>query len=415
MYYVGIDWADSKYDLVILNDHGKNVCRPFEIKKTEKGFNELLAKLRGLSSNSLDFKIGIETPNNLLVDSLLVWNYPVFSIHPSSMKSFRRRYRTTNARDDVFDAFVLADVIRTDTACWRKVDRGSELTHQIRLLVFDHHRLVQKQTALNLTFKETLKQYYPEYLDFFSDISCSASLAFFQAYPNFQAAANLMHQQLKEFFKEQRLYGEKFAKNIYHILHQKSIPVTKSIVETKSMKAFVYAQQLSQASIGCQLYLKKIQKSITDHPDYPIFASFPGIGDLSSARMIALFGDNRNMYKNVSPLQSIAGTCPVTEKTGYDKANKKGYKIVYFRAGCNKTYRNFVYNIAFASLSKSDWAKAYYDHHRSQNHSHPHAIRCLANRELAILFSMWKNKSLFDENIFLAQKSRQKMKNKPYF
>ena len=99
MYYVGIDWADRKYDLVILNDQGKKVCQPFVIKKSEQGFNDLLVKLRKLSTHPLDFKIGIETPHNLLVDSLLVWNYPVFSIHPSSMKSFRKRYRTTNARE----------------------------------------------------------------------------------------------------------------------------------------------------------------------------------------------------------------------------------------------------------------------------------------------------------------------------
>jgi transposase len=415
MYYVGIDWADRKYDLVILNDQGKKVCQPFVIKKSEQGFNDLLIKLRKLSSNSLDFKIGIETPHNLLVDSLLVWNYPVFSIHPSSMKSFRKRYRTTNARDDVYDSFVLADVARTDTACWRKIDRGSELTYQIQLLVFDHHRLIQKQTASHNALKGTLKQYYPEYLDFFKDISCPVSLAFFQAFPNFKVAAELTYPQLKNFFKEQRLHSEKIVNNIYHILHQKSIPVAESIVEIKSMKALVYAQQLLQVTSSCQLYLQKIQNSITDHPDAPIFLSFPGIGDISSARMIALFGDNRNLYKNVSTIQSIAGTCPVTEKTGYDKSQKKGRKIVYFREGCNKVFRNFVYNIAFSSLTKAGWVKAYYDHQRSKGHTHPHAIRCLANLELKILFSMWKNKTMYDENIFLAQKSRQKMKNKPFF
>ena len=131
--------------------------------------------------------------------------------------------------------------------------------------------------------------------------------------------------------------------------------------------------------------------------------------------MIALFGDNRNLYKNVSTIQSIAGTCPVTEKTGYDSYNKKGHKIVYFREACNKVYRNFVYNIAFSSLTKAGWVKAYYDNHRSKGHSHPHAIRCLANLELKILFSMWKNKTLYDENIYLAQKSRQQMKKKPFF
>jgi transposase len=415
MYYVGIDWADRKYDLLILNDQGKKVCQPFVIRKSEQGFNDLLVKLRKLSPHPLDFKIGIETPHNLLVDSLLVWNYPVFSIHPSSMKSFRKRYRTTNARDDVYDSFVLADVARTDTACWRKIDRGSDLSYQIRLLVFDHHRLIQKQTALHNAFKETLKQYYPEYLSFFKDISCPVSLAFFKTFPNFKLAAELTYPQLKDCFNEHRLHGEKIIQNIYDVLHQKSIPVTESIVEIKSLKALFYAQQLQQVNMSCQLYRQKIQNNITNHPDYPIFLSFPGIGEISSARMIALFGDNRNLYKNVSTIQSIAGTCPVTEKTGYDSYNKKGHKFIYFRKASNKVFRSFVYNIAFSSLTKAGWVKAYYDKQRAKGHTHPHAIRCLANLELKILFSMWKNKTLYDENIYLAQKSRQQIKNKIYF
>jgi transposase len=101
MYYVGIDWADQKYDLVILDDAGQQVYQPLEIKKSDQGFNTLLAQLRTLSPCPDDFKIGIETPQNLLVDFLLQHHYPVFFIHPSSMKSFRKRYRRTNARDDV--------------------------------------------------------------------------------------------------------------------------------------------------------------------------------------------------------------------------------------------------------------------------------------------------------------------------
>lgn len=177
MYYTGNDWADQKYDVVILNDTGKYVNPQFEIEKSDAGFQDLLAKLRHLSANLVDFKIGIETPQNLLVDFLLLWSYPVFSIHPSAMKSFRKRYRPTNARDDAHDAYVLADVMRTDQACWKLVYRGSELTHKITMLVHDHYHLMQQHTATHNAFKQTLKNYYPEYLYFFKDVSCPVSLA----------------------------------------------------------------------------------------------------------------------------------------------------------------------------------------------------------------------------------------------
>ena len=73
MYYMGIDWADQKYDMVILNDKGKYVSPKFEIDKSDEDYNRLLTKMRQLSSNQTDFKIGIETPHNLIVDFLLMW------------------------------------------------------------------------------------------------------------------------------------------------------------------------------------------------------------------------------------------------------------------------------------------------------------------------------------------------------
>lgn len=414
MYYVGIDWADRKYDLVILNNRGDMVCSPFVIRKSEQDFSNLLLKLRKLSVNSDNFKIGIETPHNLLVDTLLAWNYPVFSIHPASMKSFRKRYRTTNARDDVYDSFVLADVVRTDKACWRKVEHGSEQTRRIRLLVVDHHKLIQKQTALQNSFKEIVKQFYPEYLDFFKDVACPTSLAFLLAFPTFDKAAKLSASQLQEFFKEHHLYSKKHGNNIYRILRQTPIPVAESIITIKSMAALTLAQQLVHLNQSIQIYEQTMASLCNNHPDYPIFSSFPGIALISSARLIAIFGDDRQLYKNVAAIQMIAGSCPVTEITGKDKKRNRVHKIVYFREGCNKIYRTFVYNIAFASLTKAAWAKAYYDQHRKKGHTHPHALRCLANLELKILFAMWKNNTKFDENIYLAQKTRHKLKKISY-
>ena len=412
MYYVGIDWADQKYDLVILDDAGKQVYQPLEIKKSDQGFNTLLAKLRTLSPCPDDFKIGIETPHNLLVDFLLLHHYPVFFIHPSSMKSFRKRYRRTNARDDVYDSYVLADVARTDRACWKKVDRGSELTNQIRMLVVDHHRLIQKKTAVHNVFQETLKQYYPEYIHFFKDVSCPTSLAFFQAYPTFDAAATLSQQQLINFFKEQHLYNTKTARRIYDKLHQAHLDVIASVVQIKRIKAMIYANQLVEFNHSVDDYLTQINQALARHADAEIFSSFPGVAEVTTARLIALFGDNRAIYDDVSVIQAMAGTCPVTEKTGYDKKKKKGHYIVYFRQGCNKVYRDFVHRMAFASLTKSKWMKVYYDQHRKSGHTHHHALRCLANLELKILFAMWKNHNKYDENIFLAQRTKHQLNQK---
>ena len=116
MYYVGIDWADQKYDITIVDRHGTIILQNFTIKKNAAGFEQLLEKLRQLSADPQQVQTGIETPNNLVVDFLVDMGYAVFALFPGAMKSLRKRYRTSGARDDQFDAFVIADTLRTDHA-----------------------------------------------------------------------------------------------------------------------------------------------------------------------------------------------------------------------------------------------------------------------------------------------------------
>ncbi len=354
MYYVGIDWADQKHAITVVDEHGAIVLKNFTIKKNPAGFAQLLEKLRGLSAAPEDFKIGIETPHNLLVDYVLDFDYAVFTRFPGSMKSLRKRYRPSGARDDAFDAFVLADALRTDKTCWRAIALGSELVREIRLCARHHHQLIEEQVAAGNSLRTTLKEYYPEAVDFFADVTCANARAFWCAYPDFAAAAQLPPEELAAFFK-----------------------------------AHHYAQRLEEL--------------VAQHPDGKIFLSYPGVATVTAARLLALFGDNRALYTDVRDLQALAGTCPVTEKSG------KNFHVVYFRRACNKFCRDTVHYLALSSLHEARWARAYYQQHRSAGHKHSHALRCLANVHLRVLFAMWQTRTCYDENLFLAQRARSHM------
>jgi transposase len=410
MYYIGIDWADHKYDVVVLDDNGNHACPNFEIDKTADDFDRFVKKLNHLSSKTADFKICIETPHNLIVDFLLDKNYPVFLLPPSSMKSFRKRYRTTNARDDHYDAFVIADVARTDKTCCKIIEHPSSLTRQITELVFDHHRIVDRKVAIHNAFKQTLKSYFPEYLYLFSDISCQSSIAFFQQHPTIDSARRQSQQQLVDFFKTRHYFRKNSIQKMYRILQSNYLKVDQQIIRIKSARALFYAGLLDMFNVQFNECFNNIKQRLDIHPDADIFRSFPGVADLSAARLIALFKDNRDLYHTPFPFQAKAGTCPVTEVTGHDKKRKKIHKVVYFRKGCNKVYRDFVQLIAFSSITKSEWCNQYYRQHRKKGQSHSQALRCLANTQLRILFAMWKKRIPYDENIYLAQKLRHDSK-----
>lgn len=405
MYYVGIDWADQKHDLTILDHNGTVISNHLSIKKSQQGFEQLLDRLRELSLDPQKCKIGLETPHNLMVDFLVELGYPVYTIFPGSMKSFRKRYRSSGARDDKFDSFVIADVLRTDKACWRKVDLGSEEVREIRILVRDHHHLVQYHVALSNSLRANLKDYYPEYIQFFSNVACRNSLAFILAYPEFDSARKLTCQQLSDFFKEHNLRNQKTVNNIHQLLHQKHLMVPQSVIRAKKMKAIAYAKKLIEITQQLEGYTNRLKELVENHQDGKIFLSYPGVSVVTAARLLALFGDNRDLYTQVTELQALSGTCPVTEKSG------NNFSVTYFRRACNKFYREVMQNLAFSSLKQAKWAMVYYKNHRAKGNKHSHALRCLANIHLRVLFAMWKNKTCYDENIFLAQKARHEIQN----
>lgn len=401
MYYVGIDWADQKYDIVTVDEQGNRPIAYFTIPKSHEGFYKLLNQMSNLSSNPNEILFGIETPNNILVDFLLGFGYQLYWIQPGSMKGNRKRFRLSGARDDEFDAFVIANVVRTDLLYLRQIDFGSDLVRELRILVTDHHQLVDEQSALANRFHASVKEYYPEYSLFFRDITCPTSLSFIESYPTFNDARRLSEEQISLFLKEHGyVMRHKKADNIYQMLRQPNLIAAPIIVNTKKIKTSCLIEQLAQISKDIKFYVDKIKTVLDKHPDSEIFLSYPGVGEILAARLIAMIGDNRNLFNSANEVQSLAGCCPVTEKTG------KNTRSIYFRRSCNKFYRDTIHNLAFSSLTKAKWAYSYYKKHREAGKTNAHALRCLANLHLKILFAMWKNHTKYDENIFLAQRSR---------
>jgi transposase len=129
-----------------------------------------------------------------------------------------------------------------------------------------------------------------------------------------------------------------------------------------------------------------------------IFQSLPGTGDLLAPGLLVKFGDHRDRFPQARDVQALAGTCPVTERSGKRK-------LVKFRQGCDREFRRFAVQFARASKLQSGWAAAYWQDIRPHCDSDAHADRILANRWLAILWKMWQDRKPYDEAYHLQQRA----------
>jgi transposase len=137
-------------------------------------------------------------------------------------------------------------------------------------------------------------------------------------------------------------------------------------------------------------YRERIEAVFARHPDHDLFGSLPGVGPKLAPRLLAEIGDDRTRFADAEGLQCIAGTAPVTVRSG---------KMCYakMRYACDDTLRATVHLWANLSRSQCAWAEAYCQKHRANGQSHACALRCLGQRWLKILWKMWQSNTRYDE------------------
>jgi transposase len=147
---------------------------------------------------------------------------------------------------------------------------------------------------------------------------------------------------------------------------------------------------------------------LAQHPDAPIFRSLPRAGPVLAARFIAEMGDCRERLKEAGALQALAGTAPITIQSGSTRR-------VHFRFACNKPLRHQFQQFArqSARLDGSVWARGYVANQLERGHSNSRAYRALANRWASIIFRIWHDRILYDENYHLRSIAQRGLKTSP--
>ena len=202
-FFAGLDWAAQTHALCILDEDGA-VHQRFEVAHSAAGLHELLGKLRGVARDAAPLAVAIERPSGLLVDTLMEAGFPVVPIHPNVVKATRPRYRSHGAKSDASDAYLLADLLRTDGARFAPLKPQSDAIRALRALVRGRDDLVDTRVQLANQLRSLLESFWPGAAVLFADIDSPIALAFVQRYPTPQSAAHLGEKRLAGFLAQQR-------------------------------------------------------------------------------------------------------------------------------------------------------------------------------------------------------------------
>jgi len=124
-----IDWASTAHTGAVVDHHGQLVAR-YKFAHTANGLSSMLRRFaqHGVAA------VAIERPDGPIVETLLDADLEVFVISSRQPKNLRGRYGSAGNKEDALDAYVLADVLRTDRRRLRPLERDGDHTRALRAL-----------------------------------------------------------------------------------------------------------------------------------------------------------------------------------------------------------------------------------------------------------------------------------------
>jgi transposase len=385
--FVGIDWAAESHDVCVVDSAGKIGGRA-TVTHSRDGFDELVKHLDRWAHQG-EVLVGIERPEGRLVDRILEAGYPIVLIPTYAMKDLRRRYAVGGAKSDPGDAYVIADVVRTDGHRLRRLEPLSEQTRALRSVVRARGDLVDQRVALSNQLRACLEAYWPGAAVIFSDVASEICLAFLERYPTPEAAARLGELRLGRFLKKAGYCGRRPPAELLERLHgaPEGIYGVEAEARADAVRAMVRVMRSLLRSI------KDLDRAVVahlgEHPDAEVFTSLPRSGQINAAQMLAEWGDCRPAYDSPDAVAALAGLTPVTKESGKHRA-------VHFRWACNTRFRVAMTTFADNSRHASPWAADIYQRARRAGKDHPHAIRILARAWTRVLYRCWINNQPYD-------------------
>jgi transposase len=392
----GIDWAEDHHDAALVDAGGKVLAR-LRITDDAAGLAALLELLAAHGDSQQDpVPAAIETPRGLLVACLRATGRPVYPVNPMSVARYRDRHSVAGRKSDKGDSAVLANVLRTDQHAHRPLPADSELAQAVAVLARAQQGAVRERVHAQNKLRSHLREYFPGFLAAFGSARGGTTRpearVILAAAPAPADAARLTRARLAGLLRKAgRQRGiEAEAARLHAALAQEQMRQPPLVEQAMGRQALALLRQLDAACQSADDLQAAAEEPFNQHPDAGIITSFPGIGALTGARVLAEIGDDRSRFKDARGLKAYAGAAPITRSSGKSRS-------VTQRKVKNNRLAAAGYTWAFAALTASPGARAHYDRRRETGDRHTAAQRNLFNRLLGCLWHCLQAGQHYDE------------------
>jgi transposase len=397
--YVGIDWGSEAHQACVL-DHDRRIVAERSFAHAGDAVAGFAQWLRELAYDPGRVAIAIEIPRGAVVETLVERGFQVFAINPKQLDRFRDRYSMSGAKDDRRDAFVLADSLRTDQPCFRRVRLDDPRVIQLRELSRVDEDLQREGNQLANRLREQLHRFHVQALKLCPSADEPWLWTLLELAPSPSVARRLRPKRVERLLHAHRI-RRLSAEEVVSALQAPALTVAPGVVDAATEHIALLLPRLrlihsqrQRCGTRIEALLHELQATDDDddkpmeYSDVAILRSLPGVGRIVAATMIAE-ACAALTERDYRALRCHAGIAPVTKQSGKQR-------MVLMRYDCNQRLRHAFYHCARVAVIRDLPSKSYYTALRQRGHTHGRALRAVADRLLRILIAMLTTRTLFD-------------------
>jgi transposase len=398
--YVGIDWADKEHEVrMLVVETGRQETQ--KLKQEPESLMDWVQSLRE-RFDGRRVAIAVEQRRGALIYALMTYEFLIlYPVNPLSVARYREAFNVSGAKSDASDAELLLDLIRFHRNKLRSWAPEDEDTRLLQMLVEERRGVVDEVTRLTNRLKSTLKQYFPQALEWAGELNSELALDFLTRWPTVESVRKAGSTAVEKFYRDHGIRKQdKLEQLSKSIKEARSLTTDRAVVIASKTKTHVIVRQLRVLVKSITEMNQQIDELFEQHRDHEIFSSFPCAKKVLGPRLLAAFGGDRRRYESALEIQCFSGIAPVTKSSGNSK-------IIQKRLACPKFLRQTFHEYAWQSIKKAGWARVYYNGLRGRGIKHHAAVRALAYKWIRIMYRCWQDQEPYDEAKYTASLRRR--------
>ena len=328
------------------------------------------------------------------MQALIAAGYTVYPINPLQVARYRERHGVSGAKCDPGDAHVLAELVRLDRAHHRPAAGDTALAEHVKVLARAHQSMIWSRQRQTNTLRSMLREFYPAALAAFGDdLAGRDALAVLAVAPHRRPAAASRLSKITATLRRARTATQPrhaAAADRDRAARPEQLPAHPGVVGAYAASGPRAGRGHHRAGRPDRGAGGQVEAGFGRHPDAEIYLSQPGLGPILGARVLAEFGDDPDRYADARARKNYSGMAPITRASGTKR-------VVLARYARNRRLADALYQQAFAALTASPGARAYYDRQRARGATHHQALSALANRLVGILHGCLRHHTPYDE------------------